>query len=89
MIVVCGHLQIHPGQRDAFLAASRPAVVAARENAACSDFAVSDDLVAPDRVNIFELWDDRAALDAFRDAGPGEDLSAMIAAYHIRELEAG
>ena len=88
MIIVCGHLQLHPGRRDAFLAASRAAVIAARATTGCEDFAVSADLLDPDRVNILERWSSRARLEAFRETGPGDDLSAMIAAYHIRELDA-
>lgn len=85
MLLVAGFLQIEPGRRDAFLAASQPAVLAARAAAGCRDFAVSADLVDADRVNIFESWDDRASLEHFRGEGPGDDLSGMIVRAVVRE----
>lgn len=89
MIIVFGSLTLVPGQRDAFLRRSRVAVEAARQIGGCSDFAVSPDLIDPDRVNVLECWESAEALERFRGEGPGEDLSALILHYDItqRELE--
>jgi quinol monooxygenase YgiN len=89
MIIVCGSLQAHPGRREDLLELSKFAVVAARNTQGCVDFAVSPDLIDPDRVNIFEQWTNADALRAFREDGPGEDTSGLIQAFDVREYEAG
>jgi hypothetical protein len=38
-------------------------------------------------VNVCERWTTRAALDAFRGAGPDDGLGALIREFHIREFE--
>ncbi len=86
MIIVCGHLRAVPGRRERLLELSAPAVAAARQTEGCRDYAVSPDLLDPDRVNIFELWDNPAALAAFRNQGPDDDLGSLIAAYDVREF---
>jgi quinol monooxygenase YgiN len=78
MIIVSGRLHVTPGQRDAFLASSRGAVLEARRAAGCRDFVVAADPIDPDRVNIYEEWDSEAQLDAFRGAGPGPELVRVI-----------
>lgn len=86
MIIVLGHLLVAPADRDRFLASSAIAVRAARTTKGNIDFVVGADLVDDDRVNVCERWADKASLDAFRGAGPGEDLSAMIRSFHVKEL---
>lgn len=85
MIIVAGHLRVT--DRDAFLAHSRHAVALARDAAGCHDFAVSGDLVDPERVNVFERWSDRDALHAFRGDGLDDDLSALVSSADVREFE--
>ena len=84
MRIVAGHLTIREGERDAFVAASLPAVQAAHAAPGCHDFPVSADALGTDRVRIFEAWDDAAALDAFRGNGPDDDLGAMIAGASVK-----
>lgn len=86
MIIVLGHLVVAASDRARFLASSAVAVRAARQAKGNIDFVVGADLVDDDRVNVCERWTDRASLDAFRGEGPGEDLSAMIKAFHVREI---
>ncbi|MBB3666227.1 quinol monooxygenase YgiN [Prauserella sediminis] len=86
MIIVSGHLRVHPHDRDRFLELSRPAVSAARTTAGSHDFAVSADPVDDDRVNIYERWADRDTLEAFRGDGPSDDIAALIANAEIQEF---
>jgi quinol monooxygenase YgiN len=86
VLIVCGHLRAVPGGRARLLELSAPAVAAARHTDGCRDYAVSPDLLDPDRVNILELWDDPLALAAFRNQGPDDDLGALIAEYAVREF---
>jgi quinol monooxygenase YgiN len=78
MIIVSGRISTKPGRRDAFVSASREAVVAARRAPGCVDFVVAADPIESERVNVYEQWESEAQLEAFRGDGPGEDLSADI-----------
>lgn len=78
MIIVSGKLVIAAAQRDTFLARSHESIVAARTAAGCLDFVVAPDPLEADRVNVYEEWESEAQLEAFRGAGPGEDLSSLI-----------
>lgn len=87
MILVTGRLYVQPGTRERFLAQSHDAMKQARAIKECRDFVVAPDPVEPDRVNVFEQWETRSALDAFRGAGPGEDLSELIVKAEVSERE--
>jgi quinol monooxygenase YgiN len=89
MIIVCGKLQAHPGRREDLLELSKLAVVAARNTEGCIDFAVCPDLIDPDRVNIFEQWTNAEALRAFREDGPGEDISGLVRQFDIKKYDVG
>lgn len=78
MIIVSGRIYVSRGQREAFLASSRSAVVEARRAAGCRDFVVAADPIEPDRVNVYEEWDFDSQLEAFRGAGPGPELMQVI-----------
>ncbi|ORW16219.1 antibiotic biosynthesis monooxygenase [Mycolicibacter nonchromogenicus] len=90
MVIVAGHLTVDPGQRDAYLQGCRDVVRQARSAPGCLDFAVTADLLDPGRVDIFERWGSRAALEAFRGSGPSDEqaaaiLSAAVAEYDVTE----
>ena len=78
MIIVSGRIYVSSGRREAFLASSRSAVVAARGAPGCRDFVVAADPIEPDRVNVYEEWDSESELEAFRGAGPGPGLTKFI-----------
>lgn len=84
-IIVCGRIYLKRGTREEFVRKSTDAVVAARGTDGCFDFAVSPDPVDEDRVNVFEHWRSREDLDAFRQAGPGDDLVALIESADVTE----
>lgn len=86
-IIVAGKLTIQPGRRDEFVLRSIDAVVQARAHNACEDFSVSADPVDATRVNIFEKWQSRAALDAFRNAGPESDLFTLVESFDVEEYD--
>lgn len=78
MIIVSGRIYVSSGRREAFLEASRSAVVAARGASGCGDFVVAADPIEPDRVNVYEEWDSESELEAFRGVGPGPELTQVI-----------
>lgn len=77
MIIVNGHLTIDPAQRDAALAAIADAVAATRAEPGNVDYRFSADLADPDRINMVEIWEDQAAIDAHMTT---EHLAAFMAA---------
>ena len=64
MIIVNGHLTIDPAQRDAAEAAIADAVAATRAEPGNIDYRFSADLADPGRINMVEIWEDQAAIDA-------------------------
>jgi quinol monooxygenase YgiN len=87
MIIVSGHIVTKPGARDAFIERSREAILAARKTDGCRDFVVAADPIDPNRVCIYEVWDDTAKLLAFRGSGPGDDLSTLIESADVKRHE--
>jgi hypothetical protein len=85
MIIVSGRIYVARGQRDAFLAASRDATIAARAAPGCRDFVVAADPLEPDRVNVYEEWDSESQLEAFRGAGPEPELIDVITRAEVSQ----
>lgn len=85
MIIVSGRIHVRGGTRDKFLALSAGAMAQARRTAGCHDFVVAADPIEPDRVNVYEEWASKAALDKFRGEGPGDDLSSYIVSAQVGE----
>jgi hypothetical protein len=87
MLIVAGHLKVHESDRDRYVADCAEAVVAARRADGCLDFAISADAVDPSRVNIFERWQTRGLLLAFRGQGPDEDMRSRILDANVAEYD--
>jgi quinol monooxygenase YgiN len=87
MLIVSGSIYVDASGRDAFVDASRDAVVQARRAPGCLDFVVAADPVEPDRVNVYERWESEAELEAFRGDGPGPDLTSDIRRAEVSRYE--
>ena len=90
MVIVAGHIIVEPDQRESYLASCVTVVEQARRAAGCFDFAITADLIDSGRVNIFERWESRAAVEAFRSGGPSDEqgaamLSASVAEYDVAD----
>lgn len=85
MIIVSGKLEIEEGKRDEFINRSKSSIAAARKAKGCVDFCVSPDPLEPNRVNIFEEWESKSALDEFRAGGPADDLFKLVRKFAINE----
>ena len=86
-IIVAGKLIIKPGSRDDFVKKSLEAILLARKNEACENFSVSPDPIDMNRVNIFERWQSRTSLDAFRNSGPESDIFSLVETFDVNEYE--
>ncbi|MGC4963399.1 putative quinol monooxygenase [Gordonia sp. DT218] len=89
MLIVAGHITVDPDLRETYLAGCVRVVEQARRTAGCLDFAIDPDLLDSGRVNIFERWDSREVVEAFRSGGPSEDQSAAISSASVAEYDIG
>lgn len=87
MIIVAGTLHVDEADRDRYLDSCRDVTVAARATAGCLDFHLSADPIEPGRINVFELWESTAAVEAFRRAGPDPEQAAVIRAASVSQYE--
>lgn len=87
MVIVAGHLVVDPAERAAYVAGCATAVQLARAAEGCLDFAISADVLDPGRVNIFERWTSRAAVEAFRGSGPSDEQGAAILHGAVSEFD--
>lgn len=76
MIIISGKLYVD--DREAYLAGCRKVVELARAARGCLDFALSADLVEPDRINVYERWETDEDVERFRGAGPEPEQAAQI-----------
>lgn len=86
MVIVTGHLIVD--DRDAYLRGCVDVVTQARATPGCLDFALSPDLLDPQRINILERWADAETLAAFRGDGTSDEqdrhiLDAVVAEYVV------
>jgi quinol monooxygenase YgiN len=92
MIIVSGHLDVAPADRDGYLADCHAVVEQARAAPGCLDFALSADLLAPGRINVYERWRSDEELERFRGSGPSgpqqeQILDMSMARYRVSAVE--
>jgi quinol monooxygenase YgiN len=95
VIIVAGHLRVAATERDQYLAAVADVAVQARRAPGCHDFVQAADPLDPERIIIYERWDDDASLLAFRGSGDQDDgalpapdlLDADVKKYRISSVE--
>ncbi|QMW22581.1 putative quinol monooxygenase [Sandaracinobacteroides saxicola] len=74
-IVIAGEVDLTPGVREAALAGAAPFIAMALAEEGCRHYAWSADPALPDRVHVFEEWDDAATLQAHLE---GDAYRAML-----------
>ena len=84
MLIIAGHLTVHPTERDSYVAACAPVVRAARATDGCLDFSITADTIDASGVRVFERWESEEQLLAFRGSGPsdGQQTAITDAAVH-------
>jgi quinol monooxygenase YgiN len=87
MVIVAGHLIVGRDTRDDYLTGCTAVVEQARATPGCRDFSISADLLDPGRINVFERWDSRESVEAFRGSGPGDDQSDLIVSASVSEYQ--
>ena len=71
MIIIAGYSLTEAGARDAAITAFTDMMKRARRQDGCLDLSLSPDPLDADRINVFELWRDQEALDAWRKVAKG------------------
>jgi quinol monooxygenase YgiN len=89
MVIVAGFLVVEPSQRENYLTECRDVVRQARRTPGCLEYAISADLLHPDRIDIFERWESQAAVDAFRGSGLSDGQQAVIVSASVSEYDVG
>ncbi|MEU6643066.1 antibiotic biosynthesis monooxygenase [Saccharomonospora sp. NPDC046836] len=87
MVIVAGHILVTPQGRESYLRDCVRIVEQARRAPGCLDFTISADLIDVGRINVFERWDSRVAVESFRGAGPGDDQRAAIVHASVAEYD--
>lgn len=77
-LIIAGKLYVDPRDRDRFIAGYRGIVEQARQQPGCLDLAISPDPTDVGRVNLFEYWESRETLDAWRAIAPPPSVSVAI-----------
>jgi quinol monooxygenase YgiN len=91
MVIVAGHLNVDPQQRESYLAGCVSVVEQARRAPGCLDFTITAYLVDAGRINVFERWESQETLEAFRGSGPSDGqgaamLTASVAEYDVADV---
>lgn len=63
MLIVAGHFEVDPADREAFVAGRVESMTSSRAEAGCLEYAITADPLDPARVLLFERWEDQASLD--------------------------
>lgn len=87
MVIVAGQIFVDPAGRERYLAGCADVVEQARRAPGCLDFAITADLIDPGRINVFERWETREAVETFRGSGPSEEQGAAILAASVTEYD--
>ncbi|WP_109506538.1 putative quinol monooxygenase [Nocardioides speluncae] len=85
MVIVAGHIEVSPIEREAYLLGCTEIVDQARNAPGCLDFSLAADLVDPSRINIYERWDSQEAVEDFRGGGPSAEQTAAIVSASVAE----
>lgn len=87
MVIVAGHLVVDPATREQYLDGCKAVVEQARVAPGCLDFAITADLLDANRINLFERWESRDAVEAFRGSGVDDEQGRMILGASVEEYD--
>ncbi len=87
MVIVAGHLLVATEERPRYVAECAQVVRLARAATGCLDFHITADPLEPGRVNVYERWESRSAVERFRQQGPSSEQHAQIHSAHVEEYD--
>ena len=87
MLVIAGHIEIDPANREAAVAAAREMAEATRREAGCVAYVFSADLDDPGVFRLFEEWESQAALDAHFESPHMAAFRGKVAGLGVKALD--
>jgi quinol monooxygenase YgiN len=78
VLIIAGHVDVQPDQRDDYLAAFADLVRRARRAPGCLDVAVTADVLDPGRVYVYERWESWPHLSAWREVASAPDVDIEV-----------
>jgi quinol monooxygenase YgiN len=87
MVIVSGWLRVRPEDRHSYLAGCRETIALARSAPGAIDFHLTPDPIEADRINVFEQWESREAVELFRGSGPSDDQNELIVDARVEQHE--
>jgi quinol monooxygenase YgiN len=84
MLIIAGHLDVDPADRDGYVAQCVEVVRLAQAAPGYLDFSITSDTVDPGRVRVYERWTDVETLLAFRGSGPDAGTTARVLDADVR-----
>ncbi len=86
MLVIAGHIEIDPANREAAIAAAREMAEATRREAGCVAYVFSADLDDPGVFRLFEEWESQAALDEHFKTAHMAEFQKQIGSLGVKEM---
>ena len=78
MIVIAGWIELDPNKRDQGLIDAKPYIDAALEEPGCRAYTWTADVQVPNRIWVYELWDDEDSLAFHFAEAPYKDMGAHL-----------
>jgi quinol monooxygenase YgiN len=85
MILVIGHYNIDPAQREAFLAFARQIVAQERQQPGCLAFDIYEDVTIPNAFMMMEQWESEEVLDEHTSSEQFERDDAALNQFIVGE----
>ncbi|RYG60712.1 antibiotic biosynthesis monooxygenase, partial [bacterium] len=78
---------VKPEERVEYVTAFTDFVRATRQEAGCLDVIIAADPIEAGRINIFELWESKEQMDAFRAKAEPPEVSIEIETDEVKKYE--
>jgi quinol monooxygenase YgiN len=85
MLIIAGWTEVDASKRDDYVAAHQDLVVRCRQAPGCLDVAISADSVDAARVNIYERWESKADVEAWRAVAHAPDTGIELLSVDVME----
>jgi quinol monooxygenase YgiN len=86
-VIVAGKVYVDPSERARMIEGHRRIVERAREHPGCLDISISPDPIEDGRVNVYEYWESREVLDAWRKIAPQPSVSVEMRSGEVLKHE--
>jgi quinol monooxygenase YgiN len=85
MLIIAGWAEVDADRRDDYVAAHHDLVVRCRRAPGCLDVAISADSVDATRVNVYERWESKDDVEAWRAVAHAPDTGIDLLTVEVME----